>query len=40
VRNRDLAVDYVRRAEIRLRAIDVLFEAASWADVVRASQEA
>ena len=39
MRNRDLAVDYVRRAEVRLRAIDVLFAAASWADVVRESQE-
>ena len=40
MRNRELAVDYVRRADVRLRAIDVLFEAASWADVVRESQEA
>lgn len=39
MRNRDLAADYVRRAEIRLKAIDVLFESASWADVVRESQE-
>ena len=39
MRNRDLAADYVRRAEARLRAIDVLFEASSWADVVRESQE-
>ena len=39
MRNRDLAADYVRRAQIRLRAIDVLFAAASWADVVRESQE-
>jgi hypothetical protein len=39
MRNRDLAVDYVRRAAVRLRAIDVLFAAASWADVVRESQE-
>jgi HEPN domain-containing protein len=39
MRNRDLAADYVRRAEVRLRAIDVLFDAASWADVVRESQE-
>jgi len=40
MRNRELAIDYVRRAEIRLRAIDTLFEAESWADVVRESQEA
>lgn len=39
MRNRELAADYVRRAQARLRAIDVLFEAASWADVVRESQE-
>ena len=37
--NRDLAGDYVRRAEARLRAVDALFEAQSWADVVRESQE-
>jgi HEPN domain-containing protein len=40
MRNRELAADYVVRADIRLKAIDVLFEAASWADVVRESQEA
>ena len=39
MRNRTLAADYVRRAAIRLRAIDVLYEAESWADVVRESQE-
>ncbi len=37
--NTDLARDYIRRAEVRLRALDVLFEAESWADVVRESQE-
>ena len=40
MRNRELAGDYVHRARIRLRAIDVLFDAGSWADVVRESQEA
>ncbi len=40
MRNRELAADYVRRADIRLRAIDVLMAAGSWADVVRESQEA
>ena len=40
MRNRDLAADYIRRAEVRLRAIEVLFDAESWADVVRESQEA
>lgn len=39
MRNRDLAADHLRRAEARLRALDVLFDAASWADVVRESQE-
>jgi HEPN domain-containing protein len=39
VRNLSLASDYVRRAEVRLRALDVLFDAQSWADVVRESQE-
>lgn len=29
----------VERAQVRLRALDVLFEAGSWADVVRESQE-
>jgi len=39
MRNRALAADYLHRAAVRLRAIDVLFAAASWADVVRESQE-
>lgn len=39
MRNRELAADYVRRATARLAAVDVLFDAASWADVVRESQE-
>jgi hypothetical protein len=39
MRNRDLAADHVRRAGARLKAIDALFDAASWADVVRESQE-
>jgi HEPN domain-containing protein len=39
MRNRDLAADHVRRAAARLRTLDVLFEAESWADVVRESQE-
>lgn len=40
MRNRNLAVDYVQRAAARLRAIDALYEAGSWADVVGESQEA
>ena len=39
MRNRDLASDHLRRAGARLRALDVLFESGSWADVVRESQE-
>jgi len=39
MRNRDLAADHLRRAEARLRALDVLYESGSWADVVRESQE-
>jgi HEPN domain-containing protein len=39
MRNKELAVDYVHRAEVRLRAVEVLYEAESWADVVRESQE-
>lgn len=39
MRNPDLAADYVRRATARLAAIDVLFEAESWPDVVREAQE-
>jgi len=39
MRNQTLALDHVRRAEARLRALDVLYEAKSWADVVRESQE-
>jgi hypothetical protein len=35
----ELAQDYIHRAEVRLRALDVLFEARSWPDVVRESQE-
>jgi HEPN domain-containing protein len=37
--NSDLARDYVQRAVIRLRALEVLHDAESWADVVRESQE-
>src|SRR5206468_11915199 len=40
MRNTELALDHVRRAGIRLRAVAVLFEAESWADVVGESQEA
>lgn len=39
MRNRDLAADYIRRAGWRVKALDVLFDGESWADVVRESQE-
>ncbi len=39
MRNANLAADFVRRAGIRVRAVEVLHAAASWADVVRESQE-
>jgi len=39
VNNIELAGDYLRRASVRLGALDVLFGAKSWADVVRESQE-
>lgn len=39
MQNRDLARDYVWRSEIRVRALAVLYDAESWADVVRESQE-
>lgn len=39
MRNRALAADYVRRARARLPTLDVLYEAQSWPDVVRESQE-
>lgn len=39
MRNPALAADHLRRAQARLRALDVLYDAGSWADVVRESQE-
>ena len=39
MRNRTLAVDHLRRAKARLAALDALYDAKSWADVVRESQE-
>ena len=39
MRNTDLARDYVGRAVVRLRALEVLYAGKSWADVVRESQE-
>ena len=37
--NSELARDYVQRATVRLEAVRVLYDARSWADVVRESQE-
>lgn len=39
MRSPDLGADYIRRAQARLAAVDALFKAQSWADVVRESQE-
>ena len=39
MRNRTLAADHLRRAGARLAALDTLYDAGSWADVVRESQE-
>ena len=39
MRKPKLAEDYIRRAHVRLKALDALYEAGSWADVVRESQE-
>ena len=37
--NTRLAEDYLKRAELRLKALDTLYEGEGWADVVRESQE-
>ncbi len=37
--NKGLAKDYITRSEIRLLAVEVLYQKQSWADVVRESQE-
>ena len=39
MRSPELGDDYIRRAKARLTALDALFAARSWADVVRESQE-
>jgi HEPN domain-containing protein len=39
MRSPELGSDYIRRATARLAALDALFAAQSWADVVRESQE-
>jgi HEPN domain-containing protein len=39
MQNPRLAEDYFRRATVRLKVLDTLYEERSWADVVRESQE-
>ena len=39
MRNPALARDYINRATVRLGVVDLLYDAESWADVVRESQE-
>ena len=39
MRNPALARDYINRATVRLGVVDFLYNAESWADVVRESQE-
>jgi len=39
MRNAALAADFLRRAGARVKALEVLFAEASWADVVREAQE-
>jgi HEPN domain-containing protein len=39
MKNTTLAADYLKRCQNRLKAIEVLYQNKSWADVVRESQE-
>jgi HEPN domain-containing protein len=39
MKNSDLINDYLRRCDARLKAVEVLFQEESYADVVRESQE-
>lgn len=39
MRNPDLAQDYIRRCELRLFALETLYQHHAWADVVREAQE-
>ena len=39
MKNESLAHDYIKRSKSRLKALDVLYDDANWADVVRESQE-
>lgn len=39
MKNKSLVTDYFTRAKIRLKAVQVLYDEKSWADVVRETQE-
>ena len=39
MKNQELVKDYIFRAEVRLKAVDLFFQENSFADVVRESQE-
>ena len=39
MQNRDLAADYIKRAKVRLEAVELLHARQSYADVVREAQE-
>ena len=39
MKNKSLALDYIVRSTKRIKAVHLLFREASWADVVRESQE-
>jgi HEPN domain-containing protein len=39
MKNRTLSSDYIRRCRARIGAVDYLYKAESWPDVVRESQE-
>jgi HEPN domain-containing protein len=39
MQNKNLAADYLWRAQKRLKAVQVLYDETAWADVVRESQE-
>jgi len=39
MKNRTLAADYIKRCGARLKAVQILFDEESYADVVRESQE-
>ncbi len=40
MKNNALSLDYIKRATVRLKALEVYYQEASWADVIREAQEA